>query len=234
VFVEGNNFGSSMNATLMNITFWSSSNQYHGQCDDVEYQPGSDYVRVSCRVPPTALPNDTVRVTNECGQSSGSSVSDARGLSVSSGSAPSLPASIQLAGCGSAYAVGSSQSFSYAINAPMAPATEIRTDTVTKVQLHQGGEWKDQVLSNGLFIGLVLPLILLVVIVYPLYVCMAGRKQVGGAWNSAAAGSSSSAAAAGDKTVTKGATRVTMNPVSFAPAPPVKPAEAPGAVHDNL
>jgi len=238
VFIEGQNFGAGMNATRMNVTFWGSDGSYHGNCDDVEYPSGADYVRFSCRVPKTMASGDTVRVINECGQSSSSSVSGGRRVAVSDSNAPSVPSSINIASCGSAFAVGSTQSFSYDVNAPLIPATEPRSNTVTRVLLTQDGEWKDHILSNGLFIGLVLPVILLVVIVYPLYVCMMGRKQVGGgAWNSSAsaAGSSTTAGGAGDnKTVTKGATRVTMNPVSFAPAPPVKPAEAPGAVHDNL
>jgi len=163
VFIEGTNFGSPANATLVNVTFWGSGNAYHGSCDDVEYQSASDYVRVSCRVPTTAQPGDFVSLTNECGQSSGSS-------------ATALPSSIELSGCGNAYQVLTGQKFTYGINAPLAPATQVVAGTVQQVVFTQGGPWKSQMMSNGLFIGLILPPILLVLIVYPLYVFVSRRR----------------------------------------------------------
>jgi len=163
VYIEGANFGSSANATLVNITFWGANNAYHGSCDDVEYQRSSDYVRVSCRVPSTAQPKDVVSFTNECGQSSGASTT-------------MLPNSIELAGCGSAYYVGSGQQYWYGITAPFAPATEVSSGVVSEVVFTQGGSWKSQMLSNGLFIGLILPPLLLVLIVYPVYVFLSRRR----------------------------------------------------------
>jgi len=220
VWIEGVNFGSPANASQVMVTFFSSTtNASHGVCDDVKYQNGSAYVRVSCRVPANATAQDTVQLVNECGQVS------------TSAAAATLPTSINLAGCGTAYSVENGAKFSYGISAPLKPASSVVTSTAQYIELSQGGSWNGQVLSNGLFIGLVFPVILVFFIGYPLYLYIISKNKGSQPSLFQASGASSGGS---DKTVTKGATRVTMNPVSFAPAPPVKPADAPGQVHDNL
>lgn len=168
IYVDGQNFGAATNGSMVVVRVVGPNNADHGVCDDVQYVAGADYVRFSCRLPSTAVGGDQIIVTNECGVSSALSTA-------------TIPTSIILTNQLSNFAVGKSMEYNSAVQAPIQPATSVRQESEITVIIKQGGTWGDRVLSNGLFIGLVLPLLIIFIVGYVLWVRMdAGKSRAGG------------------------------------------------------
>jgi len=259
VALDGTNLGIPGDEPNLNITLWDNTT-YMGACDDIVIVSANH--RVTCRLPQNARPGHVFQYSNKCSQSTAvSTMRNGRALSTSSGS---LGNSILVATCGTSYFVdptNNDASFVGTIEPPVQPATGTArpasaassgggpASVNVTVDLAKG-KWHSQPVSNGLFIGLFLPPILLLLIAYPLYVIISNRRGANNnavMWTSgaaeppkpatrtastaaagAAASSPTAARVASAQEPPRSGSRVVVNPVAASPAP------VPGAAHDHL
>uniref|UniRef100_A0A7R9VJA3 Ig-like domain-containing protein n=1 Tax=Pseudictyota dubia TaxID=2749911 RepID=A0A7R9VJA3_9STRA len=230
--LDGVNIGQTADSEYINVTFWDPiTNVYHGRCDDLSAQNNR---KINCRLPAQASPGDVIRVTTRCGADN----SAQRPV-------PKLPTSISIPTCGTSYAVAAGQQYSYSVEAPTIPNTEPRASGTTVTEFVAGGKWRDQAVSNGLFLGIALPVLIILIIAYPLYAFVSSRNNDGDKPTSAARewsrGSTAGGAASGGRASTSGASagrsgasRVTHNPVAASPTTVRQPNPAPPGTTDNL